>query len=217
MKNLLLISIILVFMNSCFMLVEDSLNLLENFKLNKVDSIYISIGSITYRENQSEPTFEDFIDTTIVISYFNQELGNEINGFLNSLSKKTLKEDKNKSTYSKEYFNQVSLWRNKYNVIPKRFYLSSETTLEYNLVFDLYFYSQNVDYNRLELMMDRNGLSYTFCCKDNDKFPYNTFKGLSKYNREWVFNDSVKVKFINMVNSLLKEVPSNNKLQFISK
>lgn len=204
-------------MNSCFMLVEDSLNLLENFKLNKVDSIYISIGSITYRENQSEPTFEDFIDTTIVISYFNQELGNEINGFLNSLSKKTLKEDKNKSTYSKEYFNQVSLWRNKYNVIPKRFYLSSETTLEYNLVFDLYFYSQNVDYNRLELMMDRNGLSYTFCCKDNDKFPYNTFKGLSKYNREWVFNDSVKVKFINMVNSLLKEVPSNNKLQFISK
>lgn len=217
MKNLLLISIILVFMNSCFMLVEDSLNLLENFKLNKVDSIYISIGSITYRENQSEPTFEDFIDTTIVISYFNQELGNEINGFLNSLSKKTLKEDKNKSTYSKEYFNQVSLWRNKYNVIPKRFYLSSETSLEYNLVFDLYFYSQNVDYNRLELMMDRNGLSYTFCCKDNDKFPYNTFKGLSKYNREWVFNDSVKVKFINMVNSLLKEVPINNELQFISK
>jgi|GEM_PF-2010338 len=217
MKNLLLISIILVFMNSCFMLVEDSLNLLENFKLNKVDSIYISIGSITYRENQSEPTFEDFIDTTIVISYFNQELGNEINGFLNLLSKKTLKEDKNKSTYSKEYFNQVSLWRNKYNVIPKRFYLSSETSLEYNLVFDLYFYSQNVDYNRLELMMDRNGLSYTFCCKDNDKFPYNTFKSLSKYNREWVFNDSVKVKFINMVNSLLKEVPINNELQFISK
>jgi len=199
------------------MLVEDSLNLLENFKLNKVDSIYISIGSITYRENQSEPTFEDFIDTTIVISYFNQELGNEINGFLNLLSKKTLKEDKNKSTYSKEYFNQVSLWRNKYNVIPKRFYLSSETSLEYNLVFDLYFYSQNVDYNRLELMMDRNGLSYTFCCKDNDKFPYNTFKSLSKYNREWVFNDSVKVKFINMVNSLLKEVPINNELQFISK
>lgn len=195
---------------------EDSLKLLDTVKLNKVDSIYISIGSITSRENQSEPTFEDFIDTTIVISNFNQELANEINWFLNSLSKKPFKEDKNKSTYSKEYFNQVSLWRNKYNVIPKRFYLSSETTLEYNLVFDLYFYSQNVDYNRLELMMDRNGLSYTFCCKDNDKFPYNTFKGLSKYNREWVFEDSVKVQFINMVNRLLKEVP-NNKLQFISK
>lgn len=216
MRNIFFISILVIIMNSCFMWEEDSLKLLDTVKLNKVDSIYISIGSITSRENQSEPTFEDFIDTTIVISNFNQELANEINWFLNSLSKKPFKEDKNKSTYSKEYFNQVSLWRNKYNVIPKRFYLSSETTLEYNLVFDLYFYSQNVDYNRLELMMDRNGLSYTFCCKDNDKFPYNTFKGLSKYNREWVFEDSVKVQFINMVNRLLKEVP-NNKLQFISK
>ncbi len=203
-------------MNSCFMWEEDSLKLLDTVKLNNVDSIYISIGAITTRENQLETTYEDFIDTTIVISNFNQELSNEINGFLNSLPKNTFKENDNKSTYSKEYFNQVSLWGDKYNVIPERFNLSTENILEYRMVFDLYFYTHNMDYDRFEILMDRSGISFSFCCKDYEKFPFNTFKGLTKYPREWVFEDSVKVQFINMVNRLLKEVP-NNKLQFISK
>ncbi len=203
-------------MNSCFIWEEDSSELLRNIDWDNIKSINATITE-SYKETE-ESIFSH--NTIVDENYKYKKLSLTSRTRLKIIFKMMVENTYLKGFRSQDemdkYFAVVEKWGKNYKIYETRrdssySKLNSRFTFQISLVFI------ESDHNNFSILMDFNGFSYNFCCKDNDQFPFNTFKGLTKYPREWVFEDSVKVEFVKLVNSLLKEVPSNNKLQFISK
>ena len=194
-------------------------DVLEDIKVNKIDSVAIILYSSSIfsdtATSYSTSVYEKIIDSTIVVPFSESDslMNDEIVYFLNSVpdSKSKLFARETLINFKKAILKNKGI--DSLN-IDSIYNMPRELRKKRNIISNSYFiklYSDQFDAESMSFYSgEDNVVSYTFCCTDDDKWIYKKTKNYTAYSEQYILDIEFQKRFVNLFNDILTKYNETN-------